>query len=61
MKRYLKRIHVSGCRFNERLKSKTDGSKFLVYTGLCGDLEHLTIQTRSIGESFEFVMGECVF
>ena len=25
-----------------------------------GDLEHLTIETRLIGESFECVMGECV-
>ena len=30
------------------------------YTGLLGDLEHPTIETRSIGESFECVMGECV-
>ena len=56
----LKRIHVSGYRCNERLKSKTDGSKRLTYTGLCGDLEHLTIETRLISESFECVMGECV-
>lgn len=25
-----------------------------------GDLEHLTIETRLISESFECVMGECV-
>ena len=42
----LKRIHTSGCRWNERLKPKTDGSKCLSYTGLRGDLEHLTIVTR---------------
>jgi hypothetical protein len=30
------------------------------YTGLYGDLEHLTIETRLISESFECVMGECV-
>ncbi len=41
--REVKRIHVSGCQWKERLKSKTDGSKGLTYTGLCGDLEHLTI------------------
>ena len=32
----------------------------LAYTGLRGELEHLRIETRSIGESFECVMGECV-
>ena len=33
IKRELKRSHVSGCRCNERLKAKTDGSKRLAYTG----------------------------
>ena len=37
-----------------------DKSKILAYTALCGDLEHLTIETRLINESFECVMGECV-
>ncbi len=60
IKRELKRIHISGCRCNERLKAKTDGSKRLAYTGLRGDLEHLTIETGLIGESFECVMGERV-
>jgi hypothetical protein len=32
----LKRIHIDGCRCNETLKSKTEGGKRLVYTGLCG-------------------------
>ena len=32
----------------------------LTSTGLCGELEHLKIQTRLIGESFECVMGEFV-
>ena len=58
--RELKRIHISRCRCNERLKAKTDGSKHLTYTGLRVDLEHLTIETMLIGESFECVMGECV-
>jgi hypothetical protein len=58
--RELKRIHISGYRCNERLQAKTDGSNLLTYTGLCGDLEHLTIETRLIRESFECVMGECV-
>ena len=32
-KRHLKEIHICGCRCNERLKSKTDGSTRLTYTG----------------------------
>ena len=60
VKRELKRVHISGYRCNERLKAETDGSKRLTYTGLRGDLEHLTIETRLISESFECVMGECV-
>ena len=59
IKRELKGIHICGCRRNERLKAKTDGSKRLTYTGLRGELEHLTIETRLIGESFECVTGEC--
>jgi hypothetical protein len=57
-----KGIHTCGCRYNERLKAKTDGSTRLPYTGLHGELEHLNprIETRLIGESFECVMGECV-
>ena len=31
----------------------------LTYTGLYGDLERLTIETRVISESFECVLGEC--
>jgi hypothetical protein len=51
VKREVKRRQISVYRCNERLKAKTDGSKGLVYTGLCGDLEHLTIETRLINES----------
>ena len=58
--RELKGIHICGCQWNERLKDKTDGSTCLTYTGLCGEPEHLKIETRLIGESFECVMGECV-
>ena len=58
--RELKRIHIRWCRCNESLKAKTDGSKRLAYTGFLGELEHLKIETRLIGESFECVMGECV-
>ena len=57
---YEQGIHVCGCRCNERLQVKTDGSTCLTYTGLCEELEHLKIETRSNGESFECVMGECV-
>ena len=53
-------IHICGCRCHERLKVKTDGSTRLSWTGLCGELDHLKIETRLIGESFESVMGECV-
>ncbi len=43
---------------DERLKSKTDTSTRLGYTGLCGELEHLTIETRLIDKSLEWVMGD---
>jgi len=36
LKRDLKRIHTNGCRCNERLITKTEGSKRLAYTGLRG-------------------------
>jgi hypothetical protein len=32
--RELHRIHIYGCRCNERLKAKTEGSTRLAYTGL---------------------------
>ena len=60
IKRELKGIHICGCRCNVRLKTKTDGSTRLTYTGLCGELEQLKIETRLIGESFECVMGDRV-
>ncbi len=50
-------------RTNERLKVKSDESTLLTYTGLCGGLEHLKIETRLIDERFESEiteMGECV-
>jgi hypothetical protein len=46
-------------RCDERLKDKTEGSTCLGYTGLCGGLEHLKIETRLIDERFASVMGEC--
>ncbi len=42
-------------------KKKTDGSTCLVYTELCGELEHLKIETRLIVESFECVLTSLVF
>jgi len=36
VKRELKRIHMDGGRYNERLNSKTEGSEHLVHTGLHG-------------------------
>ena len=44
---------------DERLKAKAEGSTRLTYTGLCGGLEHLKIETRLIDERFESVMGKC--
>ncbi len=38
------------CRSNERLKTKSEKSTRLVYTGLIGELEHLKIKTRLIDE-----------
>ncbi len=60
IKRELKRIYICGCRYNERLKAKTDGSTCLTYTGFRGELEHLKIETRLIGESFETYTGNRV-
>ena len=64
IKRELKRIYIYGCRYgcryDERLKDKTEGSTRLTYTRLCGELGHLKIEKRLIGERFENVMGECV-
>jgi hypothetical protein len=41
-----------GVRSPERLKSKSEGSTRLTYTGLRGGLEHLKIETRLIDERF---------
>ncbi len=43
------------CRCNENLEAKTEGSKLLAYTGLCGGRGHLKIETRLRGERFESV------
>ncbi len=60
IKRDLKIKPVSECRCDERLKTKTEESTRLVYTGLLGELEHLKIKTRLIDEKFASVMGKCV-
>ena len=49
IKRKLKDVLICGCRYNERLKVKTNGSMRLTYTGLSGELEHLKIETTLIG------------
>jgi hypothetical protein len=41
-----------GYRCSERRKVKTEGSKYLVYTGLCGGREYLKIETMFKGERF---------
>jgi hypothetical protein len=46
----LNRRLIYECRCDERLKTKAEGSTRLVYTGLCGDLEHLKMETRLIDE-----------
>jgi len=56
----LKRRPVYECRYDERLKTKTEGSTRLTYTGWLGGLEHRKIETRLTNEKFVSVMGECV-
>jgi len=47
------------CLCDERLKTKDEGSTHLTYTGLCGGLEILEIETRLTDERFVSVMDEC--
>lgn len=61
IKRESKTRPIYECRCDERLKTKTEESTLLVYTGLIGKLEHLKIKTRLIDEMFESVKGEYVF
>ena len=60
-KRELKTRPTYECRCDERLKTKSDKSTRLAYTGLFRELEHLKIKTRLINEKFASVMGEYVF
>ncbi len=59
--RELKTRPIYECQCDERLKTKTEESTRLAYTGLLGELEHLKIETRLIDEMFASVMGEYVF
>jgi hypothetical protein len=47
-KREVKTKPIYECRCDERLKTKTEKSTRLGYTGLLGELEHLKIKTRLI-------------
>ena len=60
IKRELKTRPIYECRCDERLKTKDEESTRFVYTGLMGELEHLKIKTRLIGEMFASAMGEYV-
>jgi hypothetical protein len=48
---------ICECRCDERLKTESEKSTRLGYTGLLGELEHLKIKTRLIDEMFASVMG----
>ncbi len=61
MKREVKTRPIYACRCDERLKTKTEESTRLAYTGLLGELEHLKRETSFIDVMFTSVMGEYVF
>jgi len=42
----VKKRPIYECRCDERLKTKSEGSTRLAYTGLIGGLEHLKIETK---------------
>ena len=44
------------CRCDKRLKVKAEGSTRLAYTGLCGGLKKLKMETSLIDERFASVM-----
>jgi hypothetical protein len=60
-KRDLKTRPIYECRCDEKLKTKTEESTRLGYTGLIGELKHLKVKTRLIDEMFPSVMGEHTF
>ena len=49
------------CRCEERIKTKSEESTYLTYTGVLVELEHQKIKTTLIDEMFVSVMGEYVF
>ncbi len=55
IKRELQRRPIYECRCDERLKTESEGSTRLAYTGFRGGLEHLKIETRLIDEKFTSV------
>ncbi len=57
----LKTRPIYECRCDERLKTKSEESTLLTYTGFLVELEHLKIKTTLIVEMFPSVMGEYVF
>jgi hypothetical protein len=58
IKRELQKRPISKCRCDERLKTKSEESTRLTYTGLLGELENLKTKTRLIDEKFASVMSE---
>ena len=62
MKRNLNRRLICDFRCDEKLKDESKGSTRLGYTGWCGGLEHLKIETRLINEKFVlfflFIIGK---
>ncbi len=57
----LKTRPTNECRCDERLKTETEESTRLGYSGLLGETKHLKIKTRLKDEKFTSVMGEYVF
>jgi hypothetical protein len=56
IKREFKKKPITECRWDERLKTKTEESTRLSDTGFLGELEHLKVKTRLIDEKFVSVM-----
>ncbi len=59
IKREVKTRPICECRSDERLKTKSEESTRLTYTGSLGELEDLKIKTRLTNEKFASVKGEC--
>jgi hypothetical protein len=59
IKRELKRRLVHEYRYDERLKTKNEGSTRLGDTGLVVEREKLKTKTRLIDKKFPSVRGEC--